>query len=393
MSKFLLFLIVFDLAFPPFKFLGSAIFPLCYFLILYILNSKKFKYSSHVQDFFSTTLVILSLIILYSLLRVIFSYHIQLDFFGSLAKTLIIVMAVIMHLSYYEKEKVIKDVVFIFVLNALICLIAGTFPYFLDFVRIFKPDDVMQGWIPYRNAFLSGSGFFGIATAYSIVIVMMALESKKTVSTLLFIINCLLVIIAGVIAARTTFIALLFAFPILFFYRPWLTISLTFLCFISVFFSYQLELVENIDLYISWMFEIFINFIESGEATSHSTNHLASMFFLPDNEWSFIIGDGLYNGLNGGYYMGTDSGYMRHLFYGGIPLVLLVIMFIFSMLLNAKNKLLVLIFIILALIFHIKGGFILHNRVGFPVFLIVCYYYGVKNNAFSSQSFRDSTRI
>ena len=39
---------------------------------------------------------------------------------------------------------------------------------------------------------------------------------------------------------------------------------------------------------------------------------------------TFLIGDGMYTTALGGYYMGTDVGYMRTILYAGLPLFLLL---------------------------------------------------------------------
>ena len=69
-----------------------------------------------------------------------------------------------------------------------------------------------------------------------------------------------------------------------------------------------------------WAFELFFNWFEYGEITSDSTEQLQGMYIWPDSLSTYLIGDGLYN-LSDGYYMGTDVGYLRLLYYGGIPII------------------------------------------------------------------------
>lgn len=75
-------------------------------------------------------------------------------------------------------------------------------------------------------------------------------------------------------------------------------------------------------------FEGFFNYFESGTFETHSTNLLSQGLIFPDNWHTWLIGDGyMMGGANDpyyigpedyGFYMNTDSGYSRFIFYFGI---------------------------------------------------------------------------
>ncbi len=80
-------------------------------------------------------------------------------------------------------------------------------------------------------------------------------------------------------------------------------------------------------------FEGFFSLVEKGEWQIHSNNILKNMVVWPDNLKTWFIGDGYLNnpsdksldtydpyfvGKFHGYYMGTDIGYLRYIFYFGI---------------------------------------------------------------------------
>ena len=76
-------------------------------------------------------------------------------------------------------------------------------------------------------------------------------------------------------------------------------------------------------------FEGFFSLIEKGRWEVHSNNILMNMYVFPDNLKTWIIGDGYFDNpqdidpyytgeVTGGYYMGTDVGYLRFIFYFGI---------------------------------------------------------------------------
>lgn len=80
--------------------------------------------------------------------------------------------------------------------------------------------------------------------------------------------------------------------------------------------------------YFQFGFEGFFSLVEKGRWEVHSNNQLAAQFILPDNMWTWVIGDGYiasttidpyYVGKSWvGFYKGTDVGYSRFLFYFGL---------------------------------------------------------------------------
>lgn len=74
---------------------------------------------------------------------------------------------------------------------------------------------------------------------------------------------------------------------------------------------------ENEDL-IKWAFEIFINLNDSGNLETASTNQLYDMYIFPETVKTWLIGDGKSVNENGGFYMLTDVGYIRSIFYWGV---------------------------------------------------------------------------
>lgn len=76
-------------------------------------------------------------------------------------------------------------------------------------------------------------------------------------------------------------------------------------------------------------FEGFFSLIETGEWKVRSNSQLMSMWVWPDNPWTWMFGDGYFNNplisnpyyigsAFTDYYMGTDVGYCRFVFYFGI---------------------------------------------------------------------------
>lgn len=80
--------------------------------------------------------------------------------------------------------------------------------------------------------------------------------------------------------------------------------------------------------YFQFGFEGFFSLAETGRWEVHSNSQLAAQFLLPDNAWTWIIGDGYIASTTidpyyigkawTGFYKGTDVGYSRFLFYFGL---------------------------------------------------------------------------
>ncbi|MGZ8944483.1 MAG: hypothetical protein ACXW1W_03545 [Methylococcaceae bacterium] len=68
---------------------------------------------------------------------------------------------------------------------------------------------------------------------------------------------------------------------------------------------------------LSEVFELYNNFISSGELGTRSTNAISEMPYVPDNFLSWLLGDGKFFE-NDGFYMETDIGFSRMVFFGGI---------------------------------------------------------------------------
>lgn len=95
------------------------------------------------------------------------------------------------------------------------------------------------------------------------------------------------------------------------------------------FFVWQYHADANFRMNLRFGFEGFFSLAEKGEWDVHSNNILKNMVVFPDNLKTWLIGDGYMENPNaidpyytgqiyGGYYMGTDIGYLRFIFYFGI---------------------------------------------------------------------------
>jgi hypothetical protein len=113
---------------------------------------------------------------------------------------------------------------------------------------------------------------------------------------------------------------------------------------IFIFFTLVILLVfANIDLltrqypWVSWALEPFVNLLRKGSFESPSSTRLQSMYIMPSSS-TLIFGDGRYVDGNG-YYMHTDVGFLRPIFFWGIFPTLLYYSIFFVIIIPINHKL------------------------------------------------------
>ena len=193
-------------------------------------------------------------------------------------------------------------------------------------------------------------------TRFSAILVMIAflvtrLESKKQNLYLPFYIIAVFIIgVVGNMMSRTTTVGLIL-FIVYLVYKSriyvlkispevktifyWLMGSLLVLIPILIYLYHTDMDVRN---NLRFAFEGFFSLAEKGRWDVHSNEILMNMYVFPDNLKTWIIGDGYFENTYysdsepyyvgpkmGGYYMGTDVGYLRFIFYFGV-----IGLFIFS---------------------------------------------------------------
>jgi len=224
----------------------------------------------------------------------------------------------------------------------------------------------------------------------SLMLLIVSNNWKSKIISFLYFFFC---IASTVLVGRTGLIMSLFFFICMFFYSLFiksssrssvlllLVVSIFSLCAIYMALPelYQEHLQENI---FPRAFEVFYSFGETGKFTSESTEDISNnMLFLPDNFFSLIFGDGYY--VDGqGNYKGTDSGYIREIFMGGIfGLIIINLIYWFS--LNSIFKmvkkryhhsiqLLMTSLIFCILLIELKEPFLL--KVGLPSIIFLFFF-------------------
>ncbi len=130
---------------------------------------------------------------------------------------------------------------------------------------------------------------------------------------------------------------------------------------------------SNTDV-VGWMFEVLVNYTDSGTISTMSSSILKDMYFIPQTN-TLLFGDGIYTASTGSYYMNTDVGLMRLILYFGVFFTALIYVTIISLMREIKKsnlnsmKLLSWLLMIVLAIFEIKGESIV---IVFPLIFLMC---------------------
>lgn len=285
-------------------------------------------------------------------------FHISLFFFVSLFFSILVLLytksydltVVRMHVDYIISILVIAYVIALFLVNmkidvvnaiitmaffqACLMLLMIAFPEFQKLIlNLIDVDGIerAEGSYRFRGVGFTGLATYSMAVAQSFSLFLFPLYWSRPSSSFRFMVSCIVFIIiciSALISARTSIIFIV----ALFFYFLYISIFSSILVlkrriFLVVFFSISLisigiiflasaESNELATLY-NWGTELYRNFSESGSVRTDSTDALATLYFMPE-QFTLILGDGVYINEAGGYYMSTDVGYIRIALYGGI---------------------------------------------------------------------------
>lgn len=298
---------------------------------------------------------------------------------------------------FFLTTNLIINVVIIQVFIALLMFLIPNFGELINSLTYISDSESMklEEALEFRLVGL-GSKFFGsgIVNGFALMLITFSIRNYNLNNKYLirYSIKYLIIFTLGMMMARTTIIGFLLSFFILFFKNN-ILIKKTFVkiysflvylillpLFISFFvFTYFPNSLKSIELAFEFGFELFINYFENNSLQTKSSNILKKMIVLPNEIKTYLIGDGFYiDPVNKTYYMRTDIGYLRLLYYFGIPGLLLYLFFQTYMLklsFNFKNKFKI---FYVACIFYL----LILNLKGFTdlVFLTVLFSYDVNKS-------------
>lgn len=195
----------------------------------------------------------------------------------------------------------------------------------------------------------------GTRFAVALILIACLLISNENMSkqaTWIYVLSYILIAVLGSIIARTTYVgAVVGVIYMILSAKPsnwnvskrgvdifW-TVCILLVIAVPVF-TYLYNVSPQVHKMLRFAFEGFFNLVEKGEWSISSNEALKTMVVFPKTTKTWLIGDGYFNNpittdpyflgeATGGYYMGTDVGYLRFIFYFGlIGLSIFILFFI-----------------------------------------------------------------
>jgi hypothetical protein len=261
----------------------------------------------------------------------------------------------------------IIDLFVVYGFNSIINFVVGSYPENFQFLDAFRSKLISDnlGANPYRNSFISGSGYYSIGTAYGLMVLLFSFyigrsRSKNLIMGFFFALSA----ISGFVAARTAFFAmgpaLFYLFKARFFNFLWLSS----LGSVLLFFLIRLPAFQP---YINWMLSFFE--LSGDRSADYLINY---MYFWPgDSVALFGLGS-----VNDGRFTYTDAGYMQDILFGGVFFLLIKMSFVFYFAYSFLSRYPLFVFFVIfsVLAFHFKGLFLYNNAQGMAAFYFICFY-------------------
>lgn len=190
-----------------------------------------------------------------------------------------------------------------------------------------------------------GTAFFGagVVNGLALIIIIYLYLKGCLKRTLIWITYYLFIFFIGLMMARTTIVGMISS---LLFLATWKPLSLKingkkfkwaiFLILISIITVIFLLANANENL-LNFAFEFFYTYDKTGSFESASTNDMMTMYRWPSKIGTWIFGDGIFNTPDGYYYMKTDIGFLRLIYYGGLPIMFAFFYFSWYIILQIKK--------------------------------------------------------
>ncbi len=233
--------------------------------------------------------------------------------------------------------KVFDLIVFLFILQAIVSIIFFISSTIFEFYLSILNEKVNQGLFERTNLlnkrFIGwGSAFFSGVVKYGFVfLIMIVLPYCKNSyfynKRIRYILALSLITIAGIMTGRFFFLAIGLGLLLTvaidkrnFFRIIYRGIPIVLIAFLF-FYAAGIHFLgpERFKIVFGFVFELFITYFESGELYTSSSAATLEMYRFPESLSTWLVGDGkMVADVGGGYYMGSDVGYIRLIFYFGI---------------------------------------------------------------------------
>lgn len=364
-----------------------------------LINALKSKY---VYTIFCFQFSLILTGVLYSILTQTYDFSYVKIFFAQILHIFIGVLLV----SYFRYTKVIeienieKYIIYAYVIQSVIELIASIFPPVADVIIKINRSDFAEKVEGVRGLALSGAVGWSLSLTYGLVFIIYA--KHYLMNRIKW--NCLLILlmlfVGNFFAGRTGFIGLIFALTLFIlanrnsvWSRMSMVVKLSFLIvmicgiiYIAVpaYVDYMLERV------FPFAFEPIYNYLDGKGFTTTSTDILDDMWNINVSMETLLKGTGYFTGIDGSYYMHTDVGILRNLLYWGLFGYSLVICYqfyiIYPILKNHikidKNYVYAMFFLFYLCVTEYKAMVLGSNKAIISITFLLGYFYYLRNKEY-----------
>ena len=282
--------------------------------------------------------------------------------------------------NYKNKELIIlKGFVYSSFIDVVFSILRFKFWIINDlFIKLYPPTNIIiRNHLIWKDRLMGFGGFFfgaGVILSISLILIVYLINNKNIVKKekrflyLIYIFNLCI----GILISRTVVVGFLLSILYFFYIKKY-----------KIKYLYKLVLIIILILLIAFMLfnflntdrkEWIINFIFlKGKGSLNSMLRMYNVF--PNNIKTLLIGDSLWGDENIGYYMSTDIGYLRMIFFNGIIGLSFQILFNWNLvrIKDRELKKLSNILFLLYLILNLKG-----YLAYLPISLFI-YVYSIKN--------------
>ncbi|CAH9052923.1 hypothetical protein PSECIP111951_00716 [Pseudoalteromonas holothuriae] len=350
---------------------------LFFFVLLFLLKVTVTKFKFSLDSVFYIVSIYFFAVFFFSLLRVLVLGD-NFEFLLSILRGwLTFVSCYFVYYFFLDKNKVVFFLTLCFVVNSVINFSVASNPVLFPMIELFKGENLSSelGYNPFRNSYLSMSGYYTIGTAYGIFSMLLGYTLVKERASFTRMAAFFTVGFSAVIAARTASLAVV---AILGYFLSKRLVFIVFSLLMVYAGIYLLSEIDSLQVYKNWVLE--------GGDKSYIID-VVDAIWIDTSGLNLLYGTGY---VNNGLFAYTDSGFLKELLFGGIPYLLLkisllgIIYFVFKV-----DKIFSFLLLLVVLVFNFKGQFIFNSSHGMAVFYFIVFYFKSISEGFVGKGFDD----
>ncbi len=303
----------------------------------YFLRRKAFKSlyasfcSKYIIGIFAIILGLISLCIAYSLAHQTYDLSYAKILFAQAIHIIcgVIVLGYLKYKYDFDIQTIIKIIIWAYLIQSLIEIVASCTPAIASIVTYFsraESDQEKSGGV--RGLALASGTTWSLGLTYGMAFILYVHHFMLDKLNFKIVIGWFLLVLGTFFAGRTGFVgaAISLAYFFLFskiniikraslpFYFIGILLGIAMLMYI-LFPDYTEYMITTV---LPWAIEPLLNYLDGKGLSSASTDVLDTMWDRPMTDMEFLFGTGFFTGIDGKYYLHTDVGVLRNLFYWGI---------------------------------------------------------------------------